>query len=243
MPSVEDLLVPALDVADTSVVMVAQDAEPFNVHEGSGVHLPPHLLKLRCDRSLVAETTVLVDATRVEVVSHVDNVPCPRTVLHELLLAGKHTVADQALGNAIDLLDARCTVGHRARLAWVATIWAADAYGWLGPVVALVPGTPTTHAAPVTNGEEGGHRLFDVHGWPVDAVVRLRIRGHGRLVLGFGGCEVEEAQEFGTCRVGVGIVAVCAGLADGLLPRPEAALAVAAPHRCGAIRRPGGRSW
>mmetsp|Transcript_17692 Transcript_17692/g.56624 ORF Transcript_17692/g.56624 Transcript_17692/m.56624 type:complete len:580 (+) Transcript_17692:81-1820(+) len=237
MPSVEDLLVPALDVANPAVIVVSQYTPPLKLRQLPGVHVPPDLLELDGHGRLVGQAAVVIDATRVEVVPDVDDEPGRGTVLHQLLLAAQHAVADEALRDAVNLLDAGRAVGHGTGLALIPALRPTDADGGLRAVVALVVLAPTADTAPIANREEVGHTLVDAERWPLDAVVRHRVGREPGFWLRLETRAVKDAGELRTLGTGVQRVVARACLAGCHLARPEAAAAVATLHHGWAFNR------
>mmetsp|Transcript_426 Transcript_426/g.972 ORF Transcript_426/g.972 Transcript_426/m.972 type:complete len:526 (-) Transcript_426:29-1606(-) len=187
-PCVVDLLVPSLQEADATVIMVSQNAEPGDVDEGGRVHRLPHVCKLVAAGRHVLIPAMGVNTTRVKVVADVDDVPRLLSFFLEVVVDVDHLVAHQALDPALDAADERTlattTIGHWTGLAGIGIpLVLPIAHGrWLvsGTSVALAPIAKTT---PIADGEEVRYRLVYAHAWPHSTVVLCRrIGGVGNLV-------------------------------------------------------------
>mmetsp|Transcript_137549 Transcript_137549/g.325779 ORF Transcript_137549/g.325779 Transcript_137549/m.325779 type:complete len:456 (+) Transcript_137549:404-1771(+) len=165
LEGVEDLLVPALDVADTTIVVVAEDAPPFHVAQVLHfVHVLEDLPELPGQEGIrwgVDAVAVRIDSTGIEVVTYVEHEPGRRALLLQLLGLHLHLARDKGLRIVIDRVLKRhaVAVGHRNHRSTM----------------------PLAHASPVTDGEEVGLRVVEANRRPADSVVFHGVVGHARL--------------------------------------------------------------
>mmetsp|Transcript_43241 Transcript_43241/g.78688 ORF Transcript_43241/g.78688 Transcript_43241/m.78688 type:complete len:255 (+) Transcript_43241:844-1608(+) len=170
MPSVEDLLVPTLNVTHATIVMVAQDTPPLQLFQLLWVHFLPNLVELQQSFSLVLLSTMHIDPTGVEVVSNIDDEPCRTSTCNQLLLSFQHDIRHQSLCHAINLpVLVPFAIGHRYWLAWV-TLRIPSANGADLPLSALVSCSPATQSTPITDREELAGCFIQAHARPLNPV-------------------------------------------------------------------------